>query len=364
LAPSSNTFQPCSRPSPSMIKKSTMKARVNRVAKKGSFLITTTENLLYLAGTDAAAAMLVPSEGDPLLLATRMEAERALSESWVEDVRAFQPGKTSLRRAEKCIFNSPSGALLELLTEKGIDHVSYDSLPERLAAGLGSTKLRRSDLVERMRMKKSHEEIRMIERAKRIAEEAYEVVSSDLDQELTEMDLAGRIYSVIMSRGAKCSFDPIVAFEESSAFPHHPPGKKRIGRSSVILLDLGARVDGYCSDITRTILASPGPAEESLEKVRATIADVADSLTPGMKLSEADALARESLGKEDRYFLHSLGHGLGLAIHEAPVLSPQSDDVLEEGMVFTVEPGLYYRGRYGVRWEEDFACWKGRVRML
>jgi len=105
-------------------------------------------------------------------------------------------------------------------------------------------------------------------------------------------------------------------------------------------------------------------AERTVELVRSTLCHVMDHLEPGMRVSQADLLAREFLGKEAAFYTHRLGHGIGLAVHEPPSLSPSSSEILRDGMVFTVEPGLYYNGRYGVRWEEDLVCWNGRVRML
>ena len=347
-----------------MIHRDLFRKRVAKVAENGSFLIMKKENLIYLSGTDAATLMLVPMEGDPLLFTSRMEGDRTRSKSWVTDVREYQRAETTLRRGESCIFLSLSCALLKVLDELGIKSLSYDDLPEKMRSELSSVDLSRSELIEKMRVRKSREEIRLIEKARAIAGEAYQEVSTDLDEDLTEMDFAGRIFSAIMSRGGMSAFEPIVAFEENSALPHHDPGSKRLSSSSVVLMDLGARVGGYCSDITRTMLAAPGPAEESLGKVKAAIDEVVDNLEPGMVLSEADALARKVLGNEDAYFLHSLGHGLGINIHEAPTLSSDSEETLEEGMVFTIEPGLYYRGRYGVRWEEDFVCWRGKIRII
>ncbi len=347
-----------------MLRKDTYIDRVRKVAEGGPFLVTRKENILYLSGTDAPTFMVVPAEGEPILLTSRMEADRARASSWVEDVRAFQKGKVSLRKGEEVYFLSPTNALAGILDEIRIQELRFDALDIKTYSDLSPRTLSRSELIEEMRTIKSREEIRLIERARRIAGDVYQDVSSDLDEELTELDLGGRIYSSIMSKGGESAFAPIVAFDDDSALPHHQSGPRRLSSASVVLMDLGVRFEGYCSDITRTVLTTPGPAEGSLEKVRNAIDEVADHLELGMALAEADARAREVLGDETQNMTHSLGHGLGLAVHEAPTLGPGSDDKLRDGMVFTMEPGVYIRGRYGVRWEEDFVCLKGKVRLF
>ncbi len=343
---------------------SLFRRRTRKVAGSGPFLICQRENILYLSGTEAASAMIVLPDRDPVLLVPRMEAERAAAESWVSDVREFQKGRTSLARGERCIFLSAADALLKVIGELGIKSLCFDSMSSKMHSDLSSLSLKTSGLIEQMRTTKSREEIEMIERARAISEEACVEVVSALDRRCTELDLAARIYSAIMSRGGLCAFDPIVAFGKASSMPHSTPRAKPLGSDSVVLIDMGAKLGGYCSDITRTILTRPGPARKCLDCVRWALEEARDGMQPGVPLKEVDARARRSFSARKSRFIHPLGHGLGLCVHEAPTLSPASDDVLRDGMVFTIEPGLYYRGKYGIRWEEDFVCWRGRVRML
>ncbi len=322
------------------------------------------KNMLYLSGTDAATFMLVPSDGDPILLVPRLEGDRARSESWVGDVREYEAGPVPLRKGEKCIFLPPVDALTNALDELGITTLRFDSLDEKTFLRLSRYCPTRSPLLEGMRMVKSTEEIAIISRACKLAGEAYLDVSSELEGNPTELEVAARIHSAMAARGATCAFEPIVAFGARSAFPHSTPGRKRLSSSSPVMVDMGARVEGYCSDITRTVVRAPGPAERTLEVVRSTLRDVVDHLEPGMPVSQADLLARRFMGRYAAFFTHRLGHGIGLDVHEPPSLCPSSQEVLRDGMVFTVEPGLYYPNRYGVRWEEDVVCWKGRFRIL
>ncbi len=347
-----------------MLPRSTFQERAERASRDGPLLIMDPENLQYLCSSSAPTAMILPRDGDPVLLSSRMEAERARHESRVGDVREFQRSEVELREGESCIFESLAGAVLRVAGELEIGGISYDSVGEELRRDLAPLDPSRTDAVERMRVIKSREEIDLIREAHGIALEAYEEVVPEIDEDSTEISIAGRIYESIMSRGAMPAFDPIVAFGESSAFPHYATGKRRLGRSSVVMIDMGAKVEGYCSDITRMLLLDGGPAEGTLEVVRSAIEEASAVLEPGVALSEVDRAARRALGEESPYFIHGLGHGLGLGVHEMPVIVPHSDEELEDGMVFTVEPGLYYQGRYGVRWEEDFVCWDGEASMI
>ncbi len=347
-----------------MARKMPYRKRAKRISEKGTFLLTDESNILYVAGTSAASFLILPQDGSPVVIAPRLEADRAKEESWIRDVRCFYQGEIPLRRGERCTRNVGLSVVKSILDETGVKEVFFDHLDHASYSSLLSFHPRPSDVVAEERMIKEPEEIRLLEKAREVAGEAYLEVSSEMGEDVTELQLAGRIYQAVMSRGASCSFPPIVAFDENTAFPHHPPTKKKLGSSSVVLMDLGARVQGYCSDITRTTLLSPGPAEESLEAVRTSIADVIDKLEAGMPLSKVDGMVRSAIGKAAANFLHSLGHGIGLSVHELPVLGPSSGQRLSEGMVFTIEPGLYYKGRYGVRWEEDVVFVKGRARIM
>ncbi len=342
----------------------TFRDRTVKAAFGGPLLIFDRENMRYLTGSDAGAALVVPVEREPVLLASRMEAERASSQTWIDDVRQFNKGEVSLRRNEEVISDSLGGAIRKVAQELEIGEISFDRIPEEVRDDLDHLELSRTDRLRDMRMIKSDLEIRRIKKARGIAGAVYDEVSSEIEEGETELELAGRIYRAIMSRGSIAAFEPIVAFDKNSAFPHHSPTTTELGSSAIVLIDLGARVDGYCSDITRTMLTFPGPAEESLEKVRSAINAAVDGMEPGMELTKVAEAAREALGKESSYFIHSLGHGLGLGVHEPPVISTNSDEKLKEGMVFTIEPGIYYKGRFGVRWEEDVVCRQGGVEIL
>jgi Xaa-Pro aminopeptidase len=214
-----------------------------------------------------------------------------------------------------------------------------------------------SDLVEELRMTKDAEELKLIEEAVRIADEAMEHVMGWIHPGLTEQEVAWELEVYMRTHGAEAlSFTTIVASGPNSAMPHATTTERVIGRGEPIVIDMGARYEGYCSDMTRSFCL--GQASEEYLKVWNTVleAQVAaeSGIEPGMCGVEADAIARDLVyeaGYEGK-FGHGLGHGVGLAIHEGPRVSHSSEDILQEGAVVTVEPGVYIPGWGGVRTED------------
>lgn len=220
-----------------------------------------------------------------------------------------------------------------------------------------------------MRAIKSDDELERIKKACKIAEQAFWSAIDTVKVGISELQLKEEIEKNILSLGGEgASFDIIVAFGENSAVPHHETGDTTLKDNSVILVDMGALVGGYMSDITRTVYFGE-PDEEFKSRYRAVLyANVIaeQKIVAGVTAKEADAFARDYLKEEglDKYFTHSLGHGVGYEIHEFPTLSKRSDAIIEENMVFTVEPGVYFDGKYGIRIEDTVVVKDGRVKRL
>jgi Xaa-Pro aminopeptidase len=213
------------------------------------------------------------------------------------------------------------------------------------------------DLVERLRWTKDREEIALIERAQEITDEAFERVTTKLVEGITERDAAFELEAAMRDAGADAvGFSTICAFGESAAEPHHGPGDRRLARGDVVKLDFGCRIEGYHSDMTRTVaFGEPDPQLREIHEIvlRAQQAG-RDAVRAGARGGDADDAARTLIreaGFGDR-FGHSLGHGIGLEVHEGPTLRGGSDDILPEGTVVTVEPGIYVPGLGGVRIED------------
>jgi Xaa-Pro aminopeptidase len=213
------------------------------------------------------------------------------------------------------------------------------------------------ELPEAVGLIKDESEIENIRRAVDISDAVYEEILGLIKPGLREVDLAAEIEYRMRLRGSeRVAFDAIVVSGERSALPHGQPGAKKIAAGDLVTMDYGARVNGYCSDFTRTVVV--GRATEEQRRIyevtlKAQLA-AEEAAGPGKTGKEVDAVAREIIsqaGHKD-HFGHGLGHGLGLEIHEGPRLSPKSDTVLEPGMITTVEPGIYVPGFGGVRIED------------
>lgn len=187
-----------------------------------------------------------------------------------------------------------------------------------------------------------------------------------------ERGLAAAISQGVVASGAEGdAFTPIVASGPNAAEPHAEPGQRRLAPGEPVIFDVGAKADGYCSDISRTVVvggleAADARFREVYAIVRRAQLKAIAGIRPGMSGAEADAIARQVIdeaGYGER-FGHSLGHGVGLATHEPPSLSPQSKDILAPGMVFTVEPGIYLPGWGGVRLEQMVALTRDGCRLL
>jgi Xaa-Pro aminopeptidase len=211
-------------------------------------------------------------------------------------------------------------------------------------------------LVERLRRRKDEGEIASIAEAARIADEVYEAVLAGGLAGRTEHEVAGATAAAIRERGAEPSFAAIVAGGPNGALPHAEPGERKIAAGDLVVWDMGAQVDGYASDCTRTFAVGEisDPAREAYELVRAAQAAGLEAIRPGISGKDADEAARAVIrdGGHEDHFGHGLGHGVGLEVHEAPRLGTTSDDTLELGDVVTVEPGVYLPGEFGVRIED------------
>ncbi|HEV7769228.1 MAG TPA: Xaa-Pro peptidase family protein [Solirubrobacterales bacterium] len=227
-------------------------------------------------------------------------------------------------------------------------------LKEKLAEGVEAVPA--GGTVERLRRLKDEGELAAIEAVSKLADEVWEWSVGRGLAGRTERDVARAAEARIRELGGDPSFPAIVAAGPNGALPHAEPGEREIGRGELVVFDMGAKLDGYCSDGTRTFATGePGEhARQVYEVVREAQAAALGAVKAGVNGEAVDTIAREVIeaaGHGDR-FGHGLGHGVGLEVHEGPRLSQRSDDVLEPGEVVTVEPGIYLPGDLGVRIED------------
>lgn len=222
--------------------------------------------------------------------------------------------------------------------------------------------------IERMRAIKDLHEINLIKKSASLLWEGFLSVKKELVIGIEEREVALAFECYCRKKGAeKLSFSPIVAFGANTAFPHHHTGKKRLKRDEIVLMDLGVQFNGYASDMTRTFFFGKGKLE--LQKLYRVVEQskkaALEICCPGVTLSQLDEAAREVMRKEglEKHFLHTLGHGIGLDVHELPNFRAK-DEVLEEGMVITIEPGLYLPGKGGVRLEDMVIVTKNKHQNL
>jgi len=213
-----------------------------------------------------------------------------------------------------------------------------------------------SNIIENLRIIKTPEEISKIKKAARITDEAFNFILKHIKKEETEKEIALQIEFFLKKKTGDIAFSPIVAFNTGSAIPHYiPSNSHKLIANSLILLDFGAQVDGYCADMTRVIFfGKPKPEFLNIYNTVKKAQEIAlKSIKPGQKTQIPDIKAKEYI-KSQGYpkYLHGLGHGVGLAIHEAPRLKTESDEIFKENMVVTVEPGIYIEGTCGVRIED------------
>ena len=245
----------------------------------------------------------------------------------------------------------------------------FNNLPRRKA---GIYHLSISDL----RCVKESNEILAIEKACELGDKTFDYILKKIKFGVSEKEIAFEIELFIKKQGADISFPPIVAFGKNSAIPHHVPtmNYEPLTTNSIVLLDFGVRLNNYCSDMTRTVFfGKPTPEQKRiyqtvLEAQKLAIDHLGRWQAEQLRShdsSEVDRLARQYItSKGYKTIPHSLGHGIGLEVHEAPRLSPKSKDILKKNMVFTIEPGIYITGSGGVRIEDVVVLEKNKVRLL
>jgi len=325
-----------------------------------TLLVLTQENRRYLSGftgedthfDESAGCLFI--NGDHLLLATD---SRYLTQA-EHEAPHFQ-----IQCYKQSLVSSLPGILEQLGVRKlGLEAArlslkDHRQMQERIAAEGGSVELVPWEgMVEGCRVTKDEGEIDAIRAALHLAESVFQTVLGRLGPGMTEKEVAWAMEKEMRERGAQSlAFPTIVAGGPHSAMPHAVPTDRPIRSGEPLLFDWGARLDGYCSDISRTV--APGNGDGTfrmvLETVREAQQRAIDAIRPGKSTQEIDGVARAHIAARGfgERFGHGLGHGVGLAVHEDPRVSPVKPSVLEVGMVFTVEPGIYLPGWGGVRLE-------------
>ncbi|WP_197460562.1 M24 family metallopeptidase [Thermodesulfatator autotrophicus] len=335
------------------------KKRLRRVRlslpKEGALLITCPENRRYLSGFSSEDVSLTESSG--ALLITRKEAFILTDPRYQEEAKACGPlFEPRIYRkglvAELALLLPLLGVKTILIEPRYVSVALLQAMEKKLSVKIEMAR----PVIERMREVKDAEEVRAIRKALSIAEEILSEVAGYIKAGITERELSARIISMSHEIAHGPSFPPIVASGPNAAKPHAEPTDKSLKAGEPLIIDMGVKWQGYCSDITRTFFVEK--ITEKFKYIYKTVKEAKEAaeqkIKAGIKAQEPDEAARIVFRREalERLFWHSLGHGVGLAIHEAPTLSYRSRRKLKAGQVVTVEPGLYLPGWGGVRLED------------
>ena len=323
-----------------------MNSRVERLRQtlEEPLLVTKPANVLYLSGFKSSNAALLVEPERLRLYADFRYAEAARAVEGVE----FEQTKRALLKDLAGRLSGRIGFEADFVSYADFETLhdgSFDPVP-------------RSGLVEQLRALKDDDELRSIRRACGVADRVFERLIEEDFAGRTERDVAWRIQELFHDEGGDAlAFETIVASGPNAARPHGRATGREIGRGETVIVDAGCTVDGYASDCTRTFATGPVDDEikEAYEVVVAAQQAGLEALRAGVSGVDADAAARRVVDESGfaGTFGHGLGHGLGLEVHEAPRLSTESTDTLAAANVVTVEPGIYLKGRGGIRIEDD-----------
>ena len=331
-----------------------------------ALFVSQPDNRRYLSGFDGSAGYLLITEKDAVIVTDFRYIEQVKRQS--PDYRLFQIAGDMADwfselvadlRGQKLGFESHH---ISLTMYRQIDNITQElDSPAEFVSLEG--------VVESLRAIKDAGEIESITRAADISDRAFQHIEEVIKTGMSEKEVAWELEKFMREHGSQAMpFDVIVASGPNAALPHARPSERVIREGEPVLMDFGARVDGYASDLTRTICL--GEPDDNFKKVYDTVlgAQLAalELIKEGMAGEQADNLARTVIAEADyaQAFGHALGHGVGLAAHEAPRLGPGSGEELVSGMVFTVEPGVYLPGWGGVRIEDLVVLENGNLRVL
>src|SRR5438093_1266171 len=346
--------------SPEVFTRRIERAQAELKSRKLDFLIATpSTNYEYFTGynpgrSERLIAVVVPATGKTVVVCPAFEVERIKQHGAIADARGWQEQENPYKLVKNVVRElKPRGNGVIALEST----TSYD-VSRALADQLSAWKfVNAAPVTERLRIIKAPEEVALIRRAIEITEAAIAATFAQLAAGVTERDVAQLLSRQMEQRGAPGG--GLVQFGPSSALHHGGPAGPKLARERVVLIDCGCRVSGYESDITRTIWFGDSPAPEFKQVFNL----LHDAQTAAMQLGkplymqcqEMDRAARKVIsdGGYGRFFTHRLGHGLGMDGPEVPYLLEGNDTRLEPGMVFTIEPGIYQLGKFGVRIEDD-----------
>ncbi|MBR1746617.1 MAG: aminopeptidase P family protein [Clostridia bacterium] len=317
---------------------------MRKISYKGDVcIIKSQSNLFYLTGYDTADAIIALVGGKAYYFTDARyfeEVDYLKTDFVIESVEKYGAFLRESGFRSAAIEKSMPAYDYEELKNAGITDFSY--IDEEMTS---------------LRMIKSAEEIEVMQKAQDVSDRAFLEILPKIHEGMTERELAGQLEGLLFACGGDAlAFTSIVAFGENTSKPHAHRTEKKLGKGMPVTMDFGAKYAGYCSDMTRTVFF--GEPSNEIKKTYMMVKEAQSmaiaGVHPGMTGRECDEIARGYFRRNgvDKYFLHSLGHSLGIDIHESPNFSPRCESVIRTGMTLSVEPGLYFDKKFGIRIED------------
>lgn len=305
-------------------------------------------------GHERLLILAIQATGEVTLLGPAL-SETSAKESGIQSVRTYTDGQNPMELFADLAdeWNLRTGVI-------AIDPVLRADLLLGMQQTLPAALFQSADpILGKVMGVKDDVEIDALRASGAIVDAIYRDLLNELKPGQTEIGIANRIRAMMLERGGSPLFC-IVAAGPGSAEPHHANSDRPVQSGEVLLLDFGCEYRGYCSDITRVLHF--GPASQKVKEVYQAVYEAHQTgvraVKPGISTGEVDRMAREKLGDHGlaEYFVHRLGHGIGMSVHELPNLSPGNETILEPGHCFSIEPGVYLPGEFGIRLENIYAC--------
>lgn len=332
--------------------------------------VTTPDNVFYVSGFksnphERLLGVMIFKEAEPFLICPQMEIPDAKAAGWSYEVIGHQDTDNAMDILAQAIVARNVNPLTFAIEKAQLIVERLEALQQSFPQ---ATFVRLDEKINAMRVIKDEDELNKLRKAAQLADYAIEVGCKEIAEGKTEMEILTAIESAIQEKGCKMSFETMVLSGPKSASPHGKPGARKVEKGDMILFDLGVIYDGYCSDITRTVaFGEPSEAQKAIyNAVLAANSNAIAAVKPGVRAMDLDKIARDTITNAGygEYFTHRLGHGLGISVHEFPSVTGANDMVMEEGMVFTIEPGVYKSDVTGVRIEDDVVVTKDGVEVL
>jgi Xaa-Pro aminopeptidase len=341
----------------------TLKQKAFKENEFDGYLVFRSTNMIYLTGFSGASALLVPKNGESTVYVYGVNYEHAKAELGDFAVELVERGENLMTEIAK-------KAKTFKIKRLAVDALSIESW-RSLARLLGGKKRLAIDrnVIRDLRKVKDAKEIELMLKAAELTSEGMRVASETLAAGMREYEVAAEIEYAMRKQGCSgTAFDTIVASGDYSAFPHGSCSDRKIRERDLVVVDVGATYKSYRSDMTRTFVAGkPSEKQKKLYQiVKKAQTKAFEAMKSNVKAADIDAVARKAIDDTGygQNFVHGLGHGVGLDVHEPPTLNPDSQDVLATGNVVTVEPGIYLVGYGGVRIEDTVLVQRNSVKKL